>query len=84
MIFSDGIIGAGERYSRPFDPLAFANEQLRGGDLTAQQVADALLAAALAADQGRANDDMAVVALALGPRHEYPQIRRMTANLPLA
>ncbi|MFN8538505.1 MAG: SpoIIE family protein phosphatase [Thermomicrobiales bacterium] len=82
-IFSDGVVSAGERYGHPFDPLAFANESL-SGDLTAQEMADALLAAALAADQGRANDDMTVVTLALGPRREYPHIRRMAVILPLA
>lgn len=82
-IFSDGVVSAGERYGHPFDPLAFANESL-SGDLTAQEMADALLGAALAADQGRANDDMTVVTLALGPRREYPHIRRMAVILPLA
>jgi serine phosphatase RsbU (regulator of sigma subunit) len=81
-IFSDGVVSAGERYGRQFDPLAFANAML-AGDLAAQHLADALLAEALAADQGRANDDMTVVALTLGPRREYPQIRRMAVILPL-
>lgn len=83
VIFSDGIIGAGERTKHPFDPLAFANAHLIAEDLTAQQLADALLNEALAADQGRANDDMTVVALALGPHREYPHIRRMAVVLPL-
>jgi serine phosphatase RsbU (regulator of sigma subunit) len=82
-IFSDGVISAGERYRCRFDPLAFANERLRDDDLGAQPLADALLAEALAADQGRANDDMTVVTLALGPRHEYPHIRRLGVSLPL-
>jgi serine phosphatase RsbU (regulator of sigma subunit) len=82
-IFSDGVISAGERQGCLFDPLAFANASLTG-DLTAQEMADAILAAALAADQGRANDDMSVVTLALGPRREYPHIRRMSVILPLA
>ena len=82
-VFSDGLIGAGERYNRPFDPLAFANDHLRDADVTAQHLADALLAEALTSDQGRANDDMTVVALTLGPRREYPLIRRMSVVLPL-
>jgi serine phosphatase RsbU (regulator of sigma subunit) len=82
-IFSDGVVSAGERHGQQFDPLAFANERLCG-DLTAQEMADALLAEALAADKGRANDDMTVVTLTLGPRREYPHIRRMSAILPLA
>jgi serine phosphatase RsbU (regulator of sigma subunit) len=81
-LFSDGIIHAGERYRKPFDPLAFAREHL-SGDLTAQQMADAILAEALAADQGRPEDDMTAVALNLGPRGEYPPVRRMELIVPL-
>ena len=81
-IFSDGISHAGERYARPFAPLAFATANL-GGDLTARAIADALLAAAIAADQGRPGDDITVVALTLHPRREYPQIRRMEVIVPL-
>lgn len=81
-IFSDGVISAGERQGRPFDPRAFADANL-AGEVGAQDLADALLAEALAADQGRANDDMTVVALTLGPRREYPHIRRLAVILPL-
>ena len=72
----------GERYRRPFDPLAFATAHL-GGVMTARELADALLAEALAADQGRPEDDMTVVALALGARGEYPPVRRMEVVVPL-
>lgn len=81
-IFSDGIIHAGERHRRPFDPLACA-ATLTGAAMTAQEFADLLLAEALAADQGRPDDDMTVVALALRPRGEYPPVRRLSAVLPL-
>jgi len=81
-VFSDGIIHAGERTNRPFDPLAFARAEL-GADLSAQQLADAMLAEALARDAGRPNDDMTVVALTLGARVEYPPVRRLVAVLPL-
>jgi len=81
-LFSDGIIHAGERYRKPFDPLAFAQEHL-SGDLTAREMADAILAAALAADQGRPEDDMTAVTLNLGPRGEYPPVRRLELIVPL-
>ncbi len=81
-VFSDGISHAGERHRRPLDPLAFANERL-GADLTAQELADALLAEALERDAGRPDDDMTVVALALRPRGGYPPIRRLVAAVPL-
>ena len=81
-VFSDGIIHAGERYQQPFDPLAFANTQL-ADSLTAQEFADRLLAEALAADRGRPEDDMTVVALVLRPRGEYPPVRRLAVVVPL-
>ena len=81
-LFSDGIIHAGDRYGQPFDPLAFAQAHL-GGEMTAQEMADALLAAALAADRGRPEDDMTTVALTLGPRGEYPPVRRLEMVVPL-
>src|SRR5207248_1723383 len=81
-LFSDGIIHAGERYRRPFDPLAYANTYLTEG-LTAQEFADLLIAEALATDQGRPEDDMTVVALVLRPRGEYPPVRRLSAVVPL-
>lgn len=81
-LFSDGIIHAGERYRQPFDPLAFATAQLCGA-LSARELADALLAEALAADQGRPEDDMTVVALTLSPRGQYPPVRRMEVVVPL-
>ena len=81
-IFSDGILHAGERYGRPLDLLAFACARL-GAGLSAQALADTVLAEALARDAGRPDDDMSVVALALHPRREYPQVRRLVVNLPL-
>ena len=81
-LFSDGITHAGERYGRPFDPLACANDQ-RSDSLTAQEFADLLLAEALAADQGRPEDDMTVVALVLRPHGEYPPVRRLAVVVPL-
>ena len=82
LIFSDGILFAGERAGRQLDLLAFAEAHL-GGEMTAQEMADTLLAAALAADDGRPNDDMTVVALLLHPRDGYPPVQRMTVVLPL-
>ena len=82
VVFSDGIIHAGERHHRPLDLLAFACGRLEAG-MPAHALADAVLAEALARDEGRPGDDMSVVALALHPRREYPQVRRLLVNLPL-
>ena len=82
VVFSDGVVHAGERHHRPLDLLAFACGRLEAG-MTAHALADAVLAEALARDEGRPGDDMSVVALALHPRREYPQVRRLVVNLPL-
>ena len=82
VVFSDGIVHAGERHHRPLDLLTFACGRLEGG-MSAHALADAVLAEALARDEGRPGDDMSVVALALHPRREYPQVRRLVVNLPL-
>lgn len=81
-IFSDGIVHAGQRHNCPFELLDFATSHL-GADLTAQMLADTLLAEALARDAGRPDDDMTVAALALRPRGEYPPVRRLVVVLPL-
>lgn len=83
VIFSDGVIHAGERSRRPFDPLGFATEHAAPG-INAQALADLFLSEALARDDGRPGDDMSVVALTLHPRSEYPHIRRLAVEIPLA
>ena len=51
--------------------------------MNAQSLADTLLVAAIAADRGRPNDDMTVIALTIMPRQEHMLTRHLTANIPL-
>lgn len=81
-LYTDGIAHAGERYGAPLDAVAAIAEAPPEG-WTAQPLADALLAAAIAADRGRPNDDMTVIALTITAREEDRVMRRLTANVPL-
>lgn len=82
VLYTDGIAHAGERFGAPLDPVAVLSA---GGAVaaTAQTLADTLLAAAVAADRGRPNDDMTVIALTITARAEHVVTRHLTANIPL-
>jgi serine phosphatase RsbU (regulator of sigma subunit) len=83
ILISDGIVGAGQRRGQPLDLAGW----LAASDPTAAApaLADGLLAAALAADADRPQDDMTVVALTIQTDAGLtePLIRRLTLTLPL-
>lgn len=82
--FTDGVLHAGERQGRQLDPLAIVQDLARRPPGTAQAVADGLLAAALAADDGRPGDDVTVAVVQVTPRpaSEELEVRRMTVSFP--
>jgi len=83
VVYSDGVAGAGKRNGAPFDPLGYLQQHARNST-TAQELADGMLMAALAADDERPNDDMSVVVLSLSPTDGRPEaIRRMWVSLPV-
>lgn len=82
ILYTDGIAYAGERSGTPLDPVATLMA-LDPSVTGAQELADALLAAAVAADNGRPSDDMAAIALTIGTREERDVIRRMSVDVPL-
>jgi serine phosphatase RsbU (regulator of sigma subunit) len=90
VLFTDGLLDAGQRYGHspdiPDAVQALCNE--RGCD--AQSIADQLLARALQLDQGRAGDDITVLVLAVRARHDDDRpalsgadVRRMSVTFPL-
>lgn len=84
VLFTDGVPHSGRRANLPpLDLLAFAEAELDDA-MSAQQVADRLLEHAIARDQGRPGDDMAVVAMRTGTHEEGRLIRRMQAQFPMA
>lgn len=77
MLCTDGVAHSGRRGIRdPLELAAFGREHF-GRGLSAQDLADALLAVVIGRDDGRPADDMAVVALSLREGESSPSIRRL-------
>lgn len=83
VMFSDGLCFAGDRTGHPMDILASIEDLLQEEDPEAQYIADSLLNQALRLDDGRANDDISVVALRVSSR-QGDQTRRMLVTLPVS
>ena len=83
VLFTDGIPHSGRRAQRePVDYVGFASTLL-DDDLGAQEIAERLLDHAIARDDGRPGDDMAVVAMRIAEHHGERFIRRMQAQFPM-
>lgn len=84
IVYTDGLPGAGERKGRPLRPQLpeLVRRLAAGGEQSAQAVADALLAAALEADEGRPGDDISILVLAVVPR-QAGEARRLSVRVPL-
>ncbi len=82
IIYTDGILHAGDRYGQALDICTLLESLLEEQDPSSQEIADALLAHAIQLDQGRPNDDMSVVVLRVLP-FESDLIRRLTVRLPV-
>jgi serine phosphatase RsbU (regulator of sigma subunit) len=83
VVFTDGILEAGERYGQPLDVPAKVAGLLAGELPSAQTLADGLLAAAVAADRGRPQDDMSVLVVAVVPGQEENRVRRLAVTFPV-
>ncbi len=82
IMYTDGILQAGDRYGQELDICTLLEGLLEEQDPSSQEIADALLANAIKLDQGRPNDDMSVVVLRVLP-FESDLIRRLTVRLPV-
>lgn len=84
LLLSDGIANAGQRSQlAPWDLAEIASFVPHG--LSADDLADGILAEALRRDQGRPSDDMSVVALILREPEPSPLlIRRMSTEVPIS
>jgi len=80
VVFTDGLLHAGERSGRPFDLMARLHE-LAAGPLDPEAWADDLLARALDLDAGRPADDISILVAAILDHHEQ-DIRRLTVRMP--
>jgi len=82
VIYTDGLMHAGERINQSLDVCTLLEALLEEQDPHPQEIADTLLAEAIRLDQGRPNDDMSIVVLRVSPL-ETDEIRRMTVRLPI-
>jgi serine phosphatase RsbU (regulator of sigma subunit) len=82
VIFTDGLIFAGERYGLSMDVGTLLDCLLEEMEPSAQYIADTILAEAMRLDQNRPNDDTSVVVLRVLP-DETDQVRRMVVRLPV-
>ena len=82
LVFSDGLVHAGDRYGQSMDVPTSLQALLDGEDPSAQMIADSLLEHALRLDRGRPSDDVSVVVLRV-MSYTGDEVRRMTVRLPL-
>lgn len=82
VIYTDGMVHAGERVGRPLDICTSLKGMLEDQDPSPQSIADALLAEAVTLDEGRPSDDISVVVLKV-VRRSGDDVRRMTVRLPI-
>ena len=85
VVFTDGVLSAGERYGQRLEPSSFVLDQLGTcpGEACARSLADALLAHAVELDQGRPTDDVSVVVFSVVPRPTRDDIRRLNVRFPI-
>lgn len=91
VLFTDGLLDAGQRYGRSLDIPAAVQSLCDDGVCDAQSIAGQLLDQALQLDEGRAGDDITVLVLTVRARQrgETPSplsgadVRRMLVTFPL-
>jgi len=88
VIFTDGLLDAGQRYGETFDIPTAVRSLCDERGCAAQSLADQLLARALELDRGRPGDDITILALTV--RAYQPQepfgvdVRRLVLSFPLS
>jgi serine phosphatase RsbU (regulator of sigma subunit) len=82
VIYTDGILHAGERRGNPMNAGEFIRSVLEDQDPSPQSLADSLLNHAVRLDEGRPADDISVLVLKVAS-HGQDNVRRMTVRLPL-
>ncbi|MFQ6016112.1 MAG: PP2C family protein-serine/threonine phosphatase [Anaerolineae bacterium] len=83
VVFTDGVLEAGERYGEKLDLLQIVTGFLAQEDRRAQLLADEILAQAVSLDRGRPADDISILVIAVVPRLQEDDVRRMMVSFPL-
>jgi serine phosphatase RsbU (regulator of sigma subunit) len=88
VVFTDGVLSAGQRRQRQMDAMQVASlvaklcADHRADAHVARPIADGLLAQALELDEGRASDDVSILVLAVSPA-DGDEVRRFQLRLPI-
>ena len=82
VVFTDGLVHAGERVGRPMDICTSLEAMIEGQEPSPQAIADALLSEAVHLDDNRPGDDISVMVLKVLKRRG-DDVRRMTVRLPI-
>ncbi len=91
VLFTDGMLAAGQRQGQSLDLPALVQGLCDGCACDARLVADQLLAEALRLDKGRASDDISILVLGVHARQERDEpatlsnadVRRLSLTVPL-
>ncbi len=83
VVFTDGLLKAGERYGEDLNLANFLAGWHSSEGASAITLADALLGRAIELDHGHPADDMSIVVLAVLPPHPENRIRRMSVVFPV-
>lgn len=91
LLFTDGLLHAGQRYGQSLDIASALQALCDDQSCDAQAIADQLLAQALELDRGRAGDDITVLVLGVRCREDqvsnlFPgvDVRRLVLTFPLS
>jgi serine phosphatase RsbU (regulator of sigma subunit) len=82
LVFTDGIIHAGERRGQPMNVRETIRSIIEDQDPAPQQLADSLLAHAISLDDNRPADDISVLVLKVTAR-AADDVRRLSVRLPI-
>jgi serine phosphatase RsbU (regulator of sigma subunit) len=83
VIFTDGLLKAGEGYGEDIELGNFLAGWRAVEGISAQVLAEALLTRALELDRGRPADDISIVVLAVLPTDRDERVRRMQVSFPM-
>jgi serine phosphatase RsbU (regulator of sigma subunit) len=82
IIYTDGLVHAGERRGQPMDVCEVIRSLLEDQEPAPQELADSLLAFAVRLDDNRPADDISVLVLKVSPL-TGDDVRRLTLRLPI-
>lgn len=83
IVFTDGVLSAGERTGESLDVRLLICGFLDEGVRPAQELADCILEAVLRIDQGRPSDDSSVLVVAITEEELSSQIRTLSIRFPI-